>query len=122
MDDASTERPVPVVERRKSERAPIEVRVDYSTVDDFFSEFTQNINEGGMFIETESPAALDSLVQLQFNLPGQDEPVKATGRVVRVVPPGSAEASGMALEFEELDSATRARINEIVSRLRTQPR
>ncbi len=122
MSDPNSERRIPVVERRKSERAPIEVRVDYSTVDDFFSEFTQNINEGGMFIETDSPAELESQVQLEFTLPGDSEPVKATGRVVRVTPGGQGEARGMAVEFEELDPDTRARINAIVLQLRTQPR
>ena len=42
-------------ERRRSTRAPFVVRVDYGTVDAFFSEFTSDVNEGGMFIETETP-------------------------------------------------------------------
>ena len=110
--------PVDPAERRKSARADLEVRVDYSTVDDFFSEFTQNINEGGMFIETDSPAELESVVQLRFSLPGDEEPVKASARVVRRVTAGEGEPTGMAVEFEELDAATRARINEIVKQLR----
>jgi type IV pilus assembly protein PilZ len=94
------------------------VRVDYSTVDDFFSEFTQNINEGGMFIETESPAELDSLVHLQFALPGEAEPVKALGRVIRVVTSDDVEPPGMALEFEQMDGETRSRIDAIVQQLK----
>jgi len=120
MSNASSERPPGDDDRRKSPRAPIVVRVDYSTVDDFFSEFTQNINEGGMFIETESPAELDALVHLQFALPGETEPVKALGRVIRIVQSGDAEPPGMALEFEQMDAETRSRINTIVQQLKTQ--
>ena len=107
-------------ERRRSPRAPIVVRVDYSTVDDFFSEFTHNINEGGMFIETENPPELDSVVHLQFALPGEMEPVKTSARVVRVAPAGSAELPGMAVEFEKMDAETRSRINRIVQQLKAQ--
>ena len=113
MADANRNRSGPSIERRKSERAPVVVRVDYTTVDEFFSEFTQNINEGGLFIETESPLEPESKVQLQFDLPGTDEPVKATGRVVRVEP------TGMALEFDDLDPGTRDRINQLVKSLRS---
>lgn len=113
--------PAPPDERRKSPRAPMVVRVDYSTVDDFFSEFTQNVNEGGMFIETETPAELDSLVHLQFALPGEEQPVKATARVVRVVTADPTEPCGMAVEFEDLGPETRQRINAVVKHLRVEP-
>lgn len=105
-------------EKRRSERAPVVVRVDYSTVDAFFSDFTRNINEGGVFIETDEPCAVDDVVTLQFQLPGGDEPVRVRGRVVWS---DSGEAPGMGIEFEGLDAATRARINQLVRRLRNDP-
>ena len=42
-------------ERRRFDRTALVVRVEYSTVDDLFSEFTHDINEGGVFIETSDP-------------------------------------------------------------------
>jgi len=42
-----------------------------------------------------------------------DEPVKVSGRVVR------HEASGMGIEFDELDREARERINRLVVELRT---
>ena len=45
-------------ERRRHERAELKIPVDYSSVDAFFAEFSQNINEGGMFIEMDRPVAL----------------------------------------------------------------
>lgn len=100
-------------DRRQTTRAPVTVRIEYETVDSLFSEFTRNINEGGVFIETEKPLGLDEQVQLQFHLPAGAEPVKVSGRVVRV------EQTGMGIEFDELDRAARERINRLVVQLRT---
>ena len=50
-----------VVERRRSIRALI-VRIEYATVDALFSDFTRNINEGGVFIETDFPGETRSSI------------------------------------------------------------
>jgi uncharacterized protein (TIGR02266 family) len=106
------------VERRLSDRAPVTVRVDYSTVDAMFSEFTRNINEGGLFIESETPLAPDELVQLHFRLPGVEDLFKVSGRVAWIQEPGGEAPAGMGVEFENLDAESRARIDEIVQGLR----
>jgi type IV pilus assembly protein PilZ len=106
------------VERRLYPRAAVTVRVDYSTVDAMFSEFTRNINEGGLFIETETPLELDEQVQLQFRLPGIDDPLKVNGRVAWISEAGADETPGMGIEFESLDADARLRIDQIVQELR----
>jgi len=108
------------IERRRSPRSPLEVRVDYTTVDAFFSEFTRDINEGGIFIETENPPALESTVSLRFQLPGSPEAIKVGGRVARVTDGDAREPPGMAIEFENLDAVARRRIDEIVRTLRSR--
>ena len=60
-------------DRRRAERAELIVRVDYATVDEIFSEFTRDINEGGLFIETEKPQPTGTEVTMQFSLPGSEE-------------------------------------------------
>jgi uncharacterized protein (TIGR02266 family) len=107
-----------LVERRHAERAPVTVRIDYSTVDAMFSEFTRNINEGGLFIESETPLAPDEQVQLHFRLPGVDDLFKVSGRVAWVREPGGEEPAGMGVEFENLDAQSRRRIDEIIHGLR----
>ncbi len=109
-----------VVERRRSPRAPVTVRVEYATVDAMFSEFTQNINEGGMFIETEQPLALEDRVRLHFRLPGSTEPIEVTGRVSWVSDGREDDTPGMGVEFENLTSRARDQINELVGRLRVE--
>jgi len=109
-----------VVERRRSLRAPVVVRIEYATVDALFSDFTRNINEGGVFIETDCPAPLDSIVHLRFRLPGAREALKVTGRVAWIEPGAQGHPQGMGVEFEHLSDRDRARINELVLRLRVE--
>lgn len=106
-------------ERRRSARSPIELRVDYSTVDAFFSDFASDINEGGMFVESDSPPDVDTVVTLHFVLPQSDQPLKLEGRVVWRRDPSQGEPPGMGIQFEELGRATRDQINELVRRLRS---
>ena len=67
-------------DRRRANRSALTVRIDYATVDEIFSEFTRDINEGGLFIETEKPHLPGTEVSMQFHLPGSDEVVETIGR------------------------------------------
>ena len=105
-------------ERRRSERADLIVRVDYATVDEMFSEFTRDINEGGLFIETEKPKSIGTEVTMRFNLPGSEDGIETVGRVVRISAGDDSMPPGMGIEFDELTDDDRARIDAIVRALR----
>lgn len=107
-------------ERRKTERTQVVVRVDYSTVDELFSEFTRDINEGGLFIETRDPRPPGTEVSLHFTLPGEADPVATTGRVVWTTSGEDGRPAGMGVEFEGLASEARERIDAHVRRLRSR--
>ena len=107
-----------MLDRRKSQRTDLVVRVDYQTVDELFSDFARNINEGGIFVETATPHPLGTLVDLQFKLPGSDEPIRIKGTVVRLSDGEGGELPGLGIEFENLDGPTRQRINQLVRKLR----
>jgi len=110
------------IERRSSQRADIVVRVNYQTVDSLFSEFARNINDGGLFVETDTPQPVGTSVELEFKLPGADRPIEVIGNVVRSIDSDQATpdgVAGMGIEFENLDSDVREQINEIIQRLRS---
>jgi uncharacterized protein (TIGR02266 family) len=126
--DAPPERSVRVIassvdspDRRRSGRAAITVRIDYSTVDEMFAEFTRDINEGGLFIETEKPHQAGTEVSMQFHLPGSDEILQTVGRVVRVSNGAPGMTPGMGIEFDELTAEDRRKIDQIVRALRSDP-
>ena len=106
------------IDRRITPRADLIVRVDYQTVDQLFSEFARNINEGGLFVETDSPPEVGTPVELQFKIPGSVEPIQVTGFVVRLSEGDGENPPGMGIEFENLDDQARKYINELVRKLR----
>lgn len=108
-------------ERRRSGRGDLLVRVEYSTIDEIFSEFTRDINEGGLFIETEKPRPTGTEVAMRFNLPGNHAPLQTIGRVVWVRSASEREPAGMGIEFDELSSGDRDRINSMIRSLRNGP-
>jgi type IV pilus assembly protein PilZ len=105
-------------DRRRADRAGVTVRIDYATIDEIFSEFTRDINEGGVFIETEKPHQPGTEVSMQFHLPGGREVLQTLGRVVRVWSGSEATPPGMGIEFDELTSDDRSKIDRIVRALR----
>ena len=109
-------------ERRGAQRAELMVQIDYSTVDEIFSEFTRDINEGGLFIETDKPRPVGTEIALYFNLPGSGGGIETTGRVVRTTDTNSGMPSGMGVEFDELTVSNRAKIDKLVRELRTPGR
>ena len=106
-------------DRRGAQRAELMVQIDYSTVDEIFSEFTRDINEGGLFIETDKPKPVGTEIALYFNLPGSGGGIETTGRVVRTTDASSGMPSGMGVEFDELTGNNRAKIDKLVRELRT---
>ncbi|MFK7895075.1 MAG: TIGR02266 family protein [Myxococcota bacterium] len=107
-------------ERRRERRAGVTVRIDYATVDEMFSEFTRDINAGGLFIETEKPHAPGTEVSMQFHLPGSADALQTIGRVVRVSSGDVSSPPGMGIEFDELTSEDRGKIDLIVRALRSE--
>lgn len=107
--------------RRRWERIEMVVRVDYKTVDELFSDFARNINEGGVFVETDTPCELGSTVAMQFQVPGSEDPIQVMGRVARIADGDHREPPGMGIEFEDLDEQSRMLINNLVRNLRVRP-
>jgi uncharacterized protein (TIGR02266 family) len=105
-------------DRRRSQRERVEIQVQYESVDELFTEFTRDINEGGVFVATESPLALDEPVQLTFRLPGSRQSISVTGRVVRVQGKDDG-APGMAVAFDSLSDRARDAIDSLVRSLRS---
>lgn len=119
LEDAPNAQSGVGAERRRTERADLTVRVDYSTVDEMFSEFTRDINEGGLFIETEKPKSIGTEVTMHFNLPGSQDGIVTIGRVVRITAGDEHTPPGMGIEFDELTDDDRVRIDTIVRALRS---
>jgi len=113
-------------EKRRTPRAPVSIRIDYSTVEQFLWNFAGNINEGGLFLESSNPLDIGTVVQLKFHLPNLDLPIETTGEVVWVGKnreqafgeEAGTEKEGMGIQFKDLDESSKAAINLLVKELR----
>ena len=109
-----------VHERRRYVRRSVRVPVDYSSVDAFFAEFASNINEGGLFIETDSPEEPGESVKLLIRLPKLEHSRELEGRVAWGCEGGEVDfPPGMGGEFQNLPDDARKIINEVVRELKT---
>jgi len=74
--------------RRKHERKPFFIVVDYSTGDRFYKDYIQDISAGGVFIQTRMPFRARQEVSLSFSLPDYQKYININGEVTRVTPEG----------------------------------
>jgi c-di-GMP-binding flagellar brake protein YcgR len=97
-------------ERRRHQRAPVDllVSLEFPSVQQFLSAYAGDISESGMFIRTDSSGHREGeVVWLQFDA-GTERIVQGSARVVRV------DATGIGVEFVELDETARRLIEMIV--------
>lgn len=82
--------------KRKYPRKPYQVNVDLLIDDFLFTHVTQNVSKGGAFIETDLPFLADKELSMAFVLPGCEDPVKTTGKIMRT------DSAGIGVKFDEL--------------------
>ncbi|MFZ5993741.1 MAG: TIGR02266 family protein [Thermodesulfobacteriota bacterium] len=107
-------------ERRQVSRKAVRLEIYYSTPTDIFTNLSQNLNEGGIFIETDRPAPVGTVVEIKFYLPGDhNKPIETHGVVVwstnTLQGKGAGHTrAGMGIEFENLDNHDKERINNFI--------
>jgi hypothetical protein len=93
------------------------VKVAFSSAEEFRREHASNLIKGGVFIETDEPAASRELVSVEMTLKGCPDTVRINGEVVHVVSPElsttGAEA-GVAIQFSCSPVSLRAALEPFV--------
>jgi len=102
-----------VSERRVTTRRAI--NREFSSADEFIKEYVNNISRTGAFIRSDDPLPLGTRVQLKFTVILDDlETMEGIGEVVRVVPTGGHEPSGMGVVFTELTASSRQLLEKLM--------
>ena len=103
-------------EWRRFPRVALDLLVQYrvDSFEDFLAEYATNLSMGGLFIETDEPRPVGTLVYFQFALRDGTRLIEGLGRIVRVNPPGRPRP-GMGIEFTSLDEDSKALIQLVVS-------
>jgi two-component system chemotaxis response regulator CheY len=95
--------------RRGSPRVVLGIPVAYRFGNTIAAALTLNLSKGGIAIRTMSPLQGESKVRARFRLPGSKRDIEAESRVA-----WSDRRAGMGLQFEKVDPADQAAIDEFV--------
>jgi uncharacterized protein (TIGR02266 family) len=104
--------PMAAEERRAQVRIPIKMWVEESGPAGLYFQRATNLSEGGLFLEKTIPHPVGTVVNLQFTLPDDTQPVKVRAEIVNA----AAENGelGMGLRFIDLDADASERIRGFV--------
>lgn len=103
------------VDRRQEIRRTI--NHDFASVDQFIHEYVTNISRSGVFIRSDDPLPVGTLVNLRFTVILDElETIEGIGEVVRVVPGTPDEPRGMGVVFTQLTQVSKELIERILVR------
>lgn len=104
------------MERRVDTRRTI--NREFVSVEEFIFEYVTNISRSGVFIRSEDPLPIGTLVNLRFSVILDElEIIEGVGKVVRLISPGaSGEQPGMGVVFTELTKVSKELIERILVR------
>ncbi len=103
-------------EHRKHRREAITLVVEYDGADDFVTDVTENLSEGGTFVQTDRDLGLGTQVKLVLSFPGLIEPIKIPGVVRWSRQEGPEEERGVGIEFAAKGDLLE-QINTIIDRI-----
>ena len=80
-----------------------------------FYVYSQDFSIGGLFLASDIPVRLGTMMFLSFVLPGHKRPVRVTGEVVRIVDRDSGRPQGMGIRFVGLTELAKRRLVDLLS-------
>lgn len=86
-------------DKRKSDRAPVTLFVEYEGADDLVGDYTENLSSGGTFVATNRELPVGTNIKLVLSFPGLLEPIAIEGTVRWTR--GAASASDVLADGEE---------------------
>jgi hypothetical protein len=91
----------------------VSINHEFASIDELVSEYVTNISRSGVFIRSDNPLPVGTLVNLCFSVILDDlETVSGVGKVVRV----SQDPAGMGIVFVELDTISEKIIESLFTR------
>jgi uncharacterized protein (TIGR02266 family) len=115
--------PVPVSQesRRSFPRHTARFQVGFATDQEFVLEYAENISAGGVFVHSEQPPELETIVNVSLRLPGNAVPVEAKGVIVHRVSKEDAARTGkhpgMGVQFLDASDSFREAIDRAIEHI-----
>jgi uncharacterized protein (TIGR02266 family) len=99
-------------ERRHGPRIPMQLWVEQTGPDGTYFNYTANLSTGGMFLDHTIPHPIGTIVQLQFLLPDEPNPIRVRAKIVSAE---TRDAMGMGLTFVDVPADVSARIAKFIA-------
>lgn len=103
------------VAQRSSERISMQVEVVYGSQRDQVSSTCQNLSSDGMLVVAAQPLKPGTRVEVQFKLPGEDEPLHAVAEVIRHTRLAGKDRHALGLRFTDPDPSLQEKIKAILA-------
>ncbi len=100
--------------------SPVELIIEYGQLNRFFSDYVQNIGQGGTFVRTEQPFDIGTRFDFVLRVPELEAPIKLHGRVQWNLYPKQCKPGqepGMGIGFVYTSELDRQRLIARVERL-----
>jgi type IV pilus assembly protein PilZ len=91
-----------VENKRESPRIATNIEIKFREKGSFLRSYMLNVNNGGLFLKTEKPLAIDAEVTMQIQLPDDKEVMTVEGRVVWTNSKSKAFPLGMGIQFTKI--------------------
>jgi uncharacterized protein (TIGR02266 family) len=105
-------------DKRRDDREPVTLFVEYDGADDLVGDFTENLSTGGTFVATNRELPIGTKITLVLGFPGLLESVSIEGEV-RWLRPGSADSdAGAGIEFQP--GPSRDALAAVIERIRNR--
>ncbi len=104
-------------DKRREPRIPIQLKVDVeSGSDHYLFEYSSNLSQNGIFIQTADPLMPGTSVNIQFLLPDESL-IRTRGEVIWASIDDEEDEPGMGIRFIGLDDLDRNKILEAFKKL-----
>lgn len=104
-------------DRRTNKRIPVKLEVNYVNIEGLISDYTVNISRGGIFIATDAPLDIGTMVQLELKLSESVVPVEIVGEVAWITRPDRSSSlivPGMGVEFRGLNTKAKKSLEQFI--------
>ena len=104
-------------DRRDHRRITFVADINFSSDSNFYTGFTRDISEGGVFVATYNVFPVGTVMELELQMPGTEAPVKVKGEV-RWWAEANEDSDGhpgVGVRFLDLSVEDRDRINRFVA-------
>ncbi|MFC1524512.1 PilZ domain-containing protein [Thermodesulfobacteriota bacterium] len=103
-------------ERRQSSRHEQGFEVQFASENEFVSSFTFDCGTGGLFLKTHQELSPGDQLQIQFNLPDQQQSISATAEV-RWARKNGLDSDGFGLKFVSMSRGDFLKLSTYLEKL-----